>query len=76
MGFSASESELMVAQTFKGAVDIYSKEDFSCAEWIAKVASRGGTTEAALASFTTDKVDEDIRSGAEAALNRAIELGK
>jgi len=76
MGFSESESELLVAQTFKGAVDIYSKENFSCAEWISKVASRGGTTEAALASFTKDKVDEDIRSGAEAALNRAIELGK
>ncbi|MFK7806330.1 MAG: pyrroline-5-carboxylate reductase [Saprospiraceae bacterium] len=76
MGFSASESELLVAQTFKGAVDVYSKEDFSCEEWIAKVASRGGTTEAALASFTEDKVDEDIRSGTEAALNRAVELGK
>jgi pyrroline-5-carboxylate reductase len=76
MGFSESEAELMVAQTFKGAVDVYSKEDFSCEEWISKVASKGGTTEAALASFQANKVDADIRSGAEAALYRAIALGK
>ena len=76
MGFSASEAELLVAQTFKGAVNVYSNNDFSCEEWIAKVASKGGTTEAALISFKANKVESDIRNGAEAALNRAIELGK
>jgi len=30
MGFSSSEAELLVSQTFKGAVDLFNKTDFSC----------------------------------------------
>lgn len=76
MGFSASEAELLVAQTFTGAVDLYNKTDLSCASWIAKVASKGGTTEAALKVFHETALHQDIVSGAEAALKRARELGK
>lgn len=76
MGFTASEAELLVSQTFKGAVDLYNKSDLSCAEWIARVSSKGGTTEAAVKSFNKYKVHEDIKRGAKAALDRAIELGK
>lgn len=75
MGFSASESELLVSQTFKGAVDLHNKSQFSCEEWIQKVASKGGTTEAALASFLNNRVHVDILEGANAALQRAIDLG-
>lgn len=76
MGFTASEAELLVSQTFKGAVDLYNKSDLSCAEWIARVSSKGGTTEAAIKTFKKHKVHEDIMRGAKSALNRAIELGK
>lgn len=76
MGFNASEAELLVSQTFKGAIDLFHKEDFSCEEWIEKVASKGGTTEAALAFFSGSALHSDIVSGTEAALQRAIELGK
>ena len=76
MGFTASEAELLVSQTFKGAVDLYNKSNLSCAEWIAKVSSKGGTTEAAVKTFNKHKVHEDIMRGAKAALNRAVELGK
>ncbi len=76
MGFTASEAELLVSQTFKGAVDLYNKSDLSCEEWIARVSSKGGTTEAAVKTFKKHKVHEDIMRGAKAALNRAIELGK
>ena len=76
MGFSTSEAELLVSQTFRGAVDLYNKANFSCEEWIQKVASRGGTTEAALISFNKNSIHKDILDGAQAALNRAIELGK
>ena len=76
MGFSNSEAELLVSQTFRGAVDLYSKNNISCEEWISRVASKGGTTEAALASYIDNKVHEDIKAGAEAALQRAIELGQ
>ena len=76
MGFSNSEAELLVSQTFRGAVDLYKQNNFSCEEWIQKVASKGGTTEAALSSYLNNKVHEDIIEGANAALERAVELGK
>ncbi|MCB0599811.1 MAG: pyrroline-5-carboxylate reductase [Saprospiraceae bacterium] len=76
MGFSTSESELLVSQTFLGAIELYMKSDFSCAEWIQKVASRGGTTEAALASFTEHTVNTHIGIGLEEARLRAEALGK
>ena len=76
MGFNESEAELLVSQTFKGAVDLYNKNNFSCEEWIAKVSSKGGTTEAAMAAFYDKKLDEDIITGAQAAFDRAEELGK
>ena len=75
MGFSNSEAELLVNQTFSGALDLYSKSDLSCDEWISRVASKGGTTEAALLSFSESKLNESIVAGADAALKRAIELG-
>ena len=76
MGFNESESELLVSQTFRGAVELYNKSNFSCQEWIKMVSSRGGTTEAAMKAYQERLVHEDIVAGAEAALQRAIELGK
>lgn len=76
MGFSESESELLVKQTFRGAVDLYNKSDLTCEEWIKRVSSKGGTTEAAMHSFIDNKVHKDIIEGANAALNRATELGQ
>jgi pyrroline-5-carboxylate reductase len=76
MGFTESEAELLVVQTFTGAVDLYNKSNYSCTEWIQRVASRGGTTEAALNSFKNNHLHQDIIDGAQAALDRAVELGK
>ncbi len=76
MGFNESEAELLVSQTFKGAVDLYNKNNFSCEEWIAKVSSKGGTTEAAMASYHDKKLNDDIIAGAQAAFDRAEELGR
>lgn len=76
MGFSESAAELLVKQTFRGAVDLYNKSDLTCDEWIKRVSSKGGTTEAAMNSFINNAVHKDIMEGANAALNRAIELGK
>lgn len=75
MGFNASQAELLVAQTFRGAVELQMKNDLSCAEWISRVSSKGGTTEAAMTTFRATSVFEDIKSGARAALARAEELG-
>ncbi len=76
MGFSESQAELLVSQTFRGAVELHNKSNFSCDEWIQKVSSKGGTTEAAIKKFNTETVHQNIKDGAKAALNRAIELGK
>jgi len=76
LGFSNSQAELLVSQTFKGAVDLYNKSDLTCEEWISKVSSKGGTTEAAINSYRKNKVHKDIIDGAKAAFDRAVELGK
>lgn len=76
MGFNHSESELLVSQTFRGAIELYNKSSFSCEEWIQKVSSKGGTTEAAMRSYRSNAVHEDIIAGAQAALDRAEELGR
>ncbi|HMR43984.1 MAG TPA: pyrroline-5-carboxylate reductase [Saprospiraceae bacterium] len=75
MGFSDSEAELLVGQTFKGAVDLYEKSTASCNEWIQRVASKGGTTEAALNTWQQISLHQNIMEGAKSALFRAIELG-
>ena len=75
LGFSAPEAELLTWQTFKGAVELFHKNDYTCNEWINKVASRGGTTEAALAAFSDLGVDKGLQAGATAALKRAVQLG-
>jgi pyrroline-5-carboxylate reductase len=76
MGFSYSESELLVSQTILGTMELYAANDFTAEEWIQKVASKGGTTEAALANFEQSRLFESIKEGATAALERAVELGK
>ncbi len=75
MGFTQSEAELLTYQTFKGAVDLFNKHDFSCEEWIKKVSSKGGTTEAAIKGFNTKEVQRGFKEGVQAALRRAEELG-
>ncbi len=74
MGFTQSESELLTYQTFKGAVDLFNKYDFSCEEWISKVSSKGGTTEAAIKGFDKKTVKNSFKEGVKAALKRAEEL--
>lgn len=76
MGFKESEAELLVQQTFLGAVHLQSKGENTCAEWIQKVASRGGTTEAALRVFDSAHTGDGVHDALYAALNRAKELGK
>ncbi|MBX2903628.1 MAG: pyrroline-5-carboxylate reductase [Chitinophagales bacterium] len=75
LGFNKSEAELMVMQTFFGAVHLLSRNELSCEEWIAKVASKGGTTEAALKSFKETDLRQSINKGVQAAFERAVELG-
>ncbi len=76
MGFTQAQAELLTFQTFKGAVDLFNKFDFTCEEWIAKVSSKGGTTEAAFNRFNHNQLKADFQSGVNEALIRARELSK
>jgi pyrroline-5-carboxylate reductase len=76
MGFSLSESELLTYQTFRGAIELFNKFDFSCEEWIKKVSSKGGTTEAAFSTFSDDALHLKFQDGLKSAFRRAEELSK
>lgn len=76
MGFTLSESELLTYQTFRGTVELFNKFDYSCDEWIQKVSSKGGTTEAAFDTFHNDALHLKFQDGLKAALRRAEELSK
>lgn len=75
MGVTRAASELLVVQTFQGALQLYQQNSLSCSEWMSRVASKGGTTEAALSVFNAEEVHQHIQKGATAALQRAKELG-
>lgn len=76
MGFTQSEAELLVEQTFLGAIHLENRSQASCNEWIRRVSSKGGTTEAAMKQFEHLGLNEHIQEGLTQALRRAIELGK
>jgi len=76
MGFSHSEADLLVWQTFNGSIHLHNKNTLSCAEWIARVKSKGGTTEAALNVFNNQNLNQTISDGLQAAFDRAVELGE
>ncbi|WP_264520674.1 pyrroline-5-carboxylate reductase [Flavobacterium sp. N1994] len=75
LGFNESEAELLVNQTFMGSVAIQNSYSLSNEEWIAKVASKGGTTERALQTFEKGNLEKTIIDGVKAANDRALELG-
>ncbi|WP_338409166.1 pyrroline-5-carboxylate reductase [uncultured Flavobacterium sp.] len=76
LGFTSSEAEFLVGQTFIGAVQLQNRSKETHQQWIEKVSSKGGTTEAALKFFNSLDINKSIAKGIEAANNRAIELGK
>ncbi|MCC6583827.1 MAG: pyrroline-5-carboxylate reductase [Chitinophagales bacterium] len=76
MGFNHTEASKMVEQTFLGAVELYKVNDLSCKEWIDKVSSKGGTTEAAVRHFNNAAVSFNIQKGMDDALQRSRDLSK
>ena len=75
-GFTHSEASKIVEQTFLGTVELYKVNNLSCKEWIDKVASKGGTTEAALKEFNQKNISDNIQRGLDAARERSRELNK
>lgn len=71
LGFSPQESALLTKTTFFGTKDYLKKTGASCEELIKQVASKGGTTEAALEVL---KGKGSLKDALSAALKRAQEL--
>ncbi len=76
MGFSKHDSTVLVSQTFTGAVELFNQSNLSPNSWMDRVASKGGTTRAALDSMEDNNVNELIKEAAFAAFSRAVEMGK
>ena len=76
MGFSDDDSKILVTSTFEGAIELFNQNNISPKSWIDKVASKGGTTQAAIDSMEDNNVKQLIQDAAYAAFDRAVELGK
>ncbi|WP_121667826.1 pyrroline-5-carboxylate reductase [Mesonia aquimarina] len=76
MGFSDYDSKVLVSNTFEGAVELFNQSDLSPKSWMDRVASKGGTTRAALDSMEDNNVKQLIQDAAYAAFDRAVELGE
>lgn len=74
MGIEESMAAIMVKQTMHGAFHLINNAEKSLDDLIVAVASRGGTTEAALLMFEKKQVGENIVEGILAAGRRAREL--
>lgn len=75
LGFTQSVAELLVNQTFIGAINLQNGSSLSNQDWIRKVASKGGTTEKALEVFNDHATEQVIGKAVKAANERALELG-
>jgi pyrroline-5-carboxylate reductase len=76
MGMEDSVAAMMVKQTMNGAYHLINNANKSLDELIKAVASKGGTTEAALNVFNETKVGENLAKGILKAEQRAKELAK
>lgn len=76
MGFDEAISSMLVKQTMLGSFHLMNTTNKSLDELIKAVASKGGTTEAALTSFESDHVGENLQKGIVKARDRASELSK
>lgn len=74
MGFSNSEANLLVRQTVWGSISLLDNNTYSCQEWITKVSSKGGTTEAAMGYFGEIGMNKLVEAGLGKAQKRAQDL--
>jgi len=76
MGIEESVAAILVKQTMMGSFHLINNAGKSLDDLIKAVASKGGTTEAALSTFEKTHVGEGLVEGILAAENRAKELAR
>jgi pyrroline-5-carboxylate reductase len=75
LGFDENTSRGLIEQTMKGALALMQTSDVPLDQLIKNVASKGGTTQAALDTFDVEGVGKGVQSGLMACNKRAKELG-
>lgn len=76
LGFSEEESKVIAEDTFLGAAEILKNDNKSASQLISSIASKGGTTQAALNSFKKNELDHIFLKGIDAAYKKSKELNK
>jgi len=76
MGLDEAQARALAVSTFTGAAQLAAQSDESLQVLRERVTSKGGTTAAAIASFTQDQIAQAIVRGALAAEQRARTLGE
>jgi pyrroline-5-carboxylate reductase len=76
MGFDEVTSAMLVKQTMLGSYHLINNANKSLDDLIKAVASKGGTTEAALTVFNETNVGQNLKKGIVKARDRATELSK
>ena len=76
MGFEDAMASLLVKQTMLGSYHLLNNSEKNLDELIQAVASKGGTTEAALKRFEAGLLSRNLKEGIFAAQKRATELSK
>jgi pyrroline-5-carboxylate reductase len=76
LGLSAAVAQRAVRQTLRGSLQLLESSTLTPAEWIAKVASKKGTTEAALKVLARRRVKAHIIEAIHAAARRSKQLSK
>ena len=75
LGLTADAAQRLAHETFSGALKLVAQTGESPATLRARVTSKGGTTERALASLAADRVADAIVRAVNAAARRSRELG-
>lgn len=75
LGMSAASARQLALATFTGASKLAAQSDEDAATLRARVTSKGGTTERALASLQADKLKAIVARAVKAAAERSRELG-
>jgi pyrroline-5-carboxylate reductase len=76
MGFDQSKASIIARSTIASASKLLEQNEYSIEEWIEKVSSKGGTTEAALTSLRNQKIETVFSNAVDSAKEKADELTK
>ena len=76
LGFSQKEARELVQQTALGAANMVAENDISIAQLRENVTSKGGTTQAALNTFTEGGLPKLVSNAMQSAIARAKEMAK